>query len=77
MGVFGETHQGHAARASCKGSDHPVGSEGEEHANVLVERRGRTALVWLNRPEKLNALDWDLRLRLEEPWADLAPFSAP
>lgn len=52
--------------------DDTMTSGSEEHANVLVERRGRTAFVWLNRPEKLNALDWSLRLRLERVWADLA-----
>lgn len=46
--------------------------EAGDHPDVLVERRGRTAFVWLNRPEKLNALDWSLRLHLERLWADLA-----
>lgn len=46
--------------------------EGDAGTDVLVERRGRTAFVWLNRPEKLNALDWSLRLHLERLWADLS-----
>lgn len=45
---------------------------GGEPAEVLVERRGRTAFVWLNRPEKLNALDWSLRLHLERLWSDFS-----
>ncbi|HET6965229.1 MAG TPA: enoyl-CoA hydratase/isomerase family protein, partial [Acidimicrobiales bacterium] len=40
----------------------------EEHPEVLVERRGRTVFVWLNRPDRLNALDWGLRLGLEKLW---------
>lgn len=39
---------------------------------LRVERRAGTAYVWLDRPAKLNALDWALRLALERLWRDLA-----
>lgn len=45
---------------------------GSEHHGFSAERRGGTVFVTLERPEKLNALDWDLRLGLERFWADLA-----
>jgi enoyl-CoA hydratase/carnithine racemase len=37
-----------------------------------AERRGATAWVTLDRPEKLNALDWAMRLGLERLWGELA-----
>ena len=37
---------------------------------VDFERRGQIALITLNRPEKLNALDTDMMLRLGEIWAE-------
>ena len=39
---------------------------------LSVERRGGTAYVWLDRPTKLNALDWPMRLGLEQLWRQLA-----
>ena len=50
------------------GSGVPVGRS----AGFLTERRGGTVFVTLNRPDKLNALDWSLRLGLEQLWAELA-----
>ena len=37
---------------------------------VDFERRGQIALITLNRPEKLNALDTSMMLRLGEIWAE-------
>ena len=37
---------------------------------VDFERRGQIALITLNRPEKLNALDTDMMLRLGEIWEE-------
>lgn len=37
---------------------------------VDFERRGQIALITLNRPEKLNALDSDMMFRLGEIWAE-------
>jgi enoyl-CoA hydratase/carnithine racemase len=37
---------------------------------VDFERRGQTALITLNRPEKLNALDTGMMLRLGEIWEE-------
>jgi enoyl-CoA hydratase/carnithine racemase len=37
---------------------------------VDFERRGQIALITLNRPEKLNALDTEMMLRLGEIWAE-------
>lgn len=36
----------------------------DDHASVLLERRGRIALITLNRPERLNAWDRPMRQRL-------------
>jgi enoyl-CoA hydratase/carnithine racemase len=44
-----------------------AGSDG-----YLVERHDGVVTVTLNRPAKLNALDWGLRLALEELWGQLA-----
>jgi len=49
----------------------PMTADSRQHGFAL-ERRGGTAFVTLDRPEKLNALDWDLRLGLEHLWANLA-----
>ncbi|MCP4761516.1 MAG: enoyl-CoA hydratase/isomerase family protein [archaeon] len=37
-----------------------------EYKNLIVERRGHIAIVTLNRPEKLNTLNSELRLEIEQ-----------
>ncbi len=44
----------------------------EPYTALIVERRGAAAFVRLNRPQRLNALDWGMRLELERLWAELA-----
>lgn len=46
---------------------HPTDEEPEH----IVERRDHVVAVTLNRPERLNALDWGLRLGLERLWGEL------
>jgi enoyl-CoA hydratase/carnithine racemase len=38
----------------------------------VAERRGGTVFVELDRPDRLNAFDWGMRLGLERLWASLA-----
>jgi enoyl-CoA hydratase/carnithine racemase len=39
--------------------------------DILFEKRGPVALVTLNRPEKMNALTFEMQIRLREIWAEL------
>jgi len=45
---------------------------GETEPKILVERNGPTTRVTLNRPEKLNALDPEMMIRLANLWDELA-----
>jgi enoyl-CoA hydratase/carnithine racemase len=45
-------------------------------AGYLVERHDGVVTVTLDRPDRLNALDWGLRLGLEELWGEIAGDSA-
>jgi enoyl-CoA hydratase/carnithine racemase len=41
-------------------------------SNLAVERRDAVLVATLNRPDRLNALDWGLRLALEDLWSEVA-----
>jgi 2-(1,2-epoxy-1,2-dihydrophenyl)acetyl-CoA isomerase len=46
-------------------------SKGNDMSEVILERRGRVAIVTLNRPESLNAFTSGLRVRLREALLDV------
>ena len=43
-----------------------------DHPSVEVRREGRVAYVWLNRPDKLNALDTDTLVAVAEVFESFA-----
>ena len=42
------------------------------HETILVEKRDGTAIITLNRPEKLNAVNLEMRLEILDTLEDLA-----
>jgi enoyl-CoA hydratase/carnithine racemase len=45
--------------------------KGEEMNEVILEKKGKTAYVTLNRPEQKNAINLEIRKRLCEIWSEL------
>ncbi|MBI2724205.1 MAG: enoyl-CoA hydratase/isomerase family protein [Chloroflexi bacterium] len=44
---------------------------GKQFENVLYEKRGRIAIVTVNRPERMNAIDPQTSAELHEAWSDV------